>query len=424
MNLLAVGCSYRTTPVQVRERLAFDDEQVGRALEDLANRLGQEAVLLSTCNRVELYVAPLSPASAGDFQTLALDFIATFHGLPCEEIRPHLYAHENQQAVRHLFRVAASLDSLIVGEGQIAGQVKKSYERALSQGATGPLLNALFPHARRVAKRVRSETGISQGSVSVSSAAVEYVKGVFDHFGDKTVLVIGAGKMGELTLKHLRELKPRRILVTNRSPEKARQVAAGCHGEAVPWEKLDEVMALADVVLSTTGATEPIMTRERYSRIAARRRGAVVIIDIAVPRDFDPRIHDGDRTFLFNIDDLQKLREETLKLRRAHVTAAEAIVEEELARFSKEWAHKRNGPTIERLNRDADRMTDELFEEVQARLNGKLSEADKQYLKKMFHRLKNKFLHVPISALREETQRASAGGSVLLEAMRTLFRLE
>src|SRR5262249_42593509 len=157
--------------------------------------------------------------------------------------------------------------SLVVGEGQIAGQVKKAYERALSQRATGPLLNALFKHARQVAKRVRTETGISQGSVSVSSAAVEYVKEVFDHFDDKTVLVIGAGKMGELTLKHLRNLKPRRILVTNRSPEKAQQVAAGCRGEAVPWEKLDEAMAAADVVLSTTGAPEPIMTAQRYSRI-------------------------------------------------------------------------------------------------------------------------------------------------------------
>jgi glutamyl-tRNA reductase len=258
----------------------------------------------------------------------------------------------------------------------------------------------------------------------VSSAAVEYVKGVFDHFGDKTILVIGAGKMGELTLKHLRALSPKRIVVTNRSPEKARQVAATCQGEAAPWEKLDEVMAAADVVLSTTGAPEPIMTAQRYSRIAARRRGPLVIIDVAVPRDFDPNVHDGECTFLFNIDDLKEQREQTLKLRRKHVADAEAIVEEESARFSKVWAQRKNGPTIERLTRDADRMTEEVFEEVKARLNGRLSDADREYLKMMFHRLKSRFLHRPISALREETQRTTAGGSALLEAMRTLFRLE
>jgi glutamyl-tRNA reductase len=426
MNLLVVGCSYRTTPVEVRERLAFNDEQLTRALDDLAGRLGHEAVILSTCNRVELYVSPLSPPAA-DFHAGALDFCAGFHGLPCDEIRPHLYAHQNQQAVRHLFGVAASLDSMIVGEGQIAGQVKKAYERALQQGATGPLLNALFPHARRAARRVRSETGISQGSVSVSSAAVEYVKEVFDHFNDKTVLVIGAGKMGELTLKHLRNLRPLRILVTNRSPEKAQQVAAGCHGEAVPWERLDDVMAVADVVLSTTGAPEPIMTAERYARIASRRKahGPAVILDVAVPRDFDPRINDGDRTFLWNIDDLKSIRERTLKQRRGHVGAAEAIVEEETARFLKDWARRRNGPLIDRLTQDADQKTQEIIREVLAKFNGKLSEADRQFLEKAFHRLKSKFLHAPISALREEPPHAPAGGGhTLFEAMRKLFRLQ
>ena len=231
MNVVILGCSYRTTPVGVRERLAFTDEQVGRALDRLSACPGREAVLLSTCNRVELYLGdPGEGKEAGQELT---DFLADFHGLPADEIRPHLYVHRGLDAVRHLFRVAASLDSMLVGEGQIAGQVKRAYERAQARGTTGPLLNALFPHARRVAKRVRAETGISQGHVSVSSAAVDYVREVFDHFGDKTVLVIGAGKMGELTLKHLRELQPKRILVTNRSPEKARQVAAGCGGEAV-----------------------------------------------------------------------------------------------------------------------------------------------------------------------------------------------
>ena len=423
MNLLAIGCSYRTTPVEVRERLAFNDEQRGRALDLLASRLGHEAVILSTCNRVELYLAPLPGANAP--AEPITDFLAHFHGLPPAEVRPHLYVHPNQQAVRHLFRVAASLDSMLVGEGQIAGQVKKAYEQALAQDSTGPLLNALFPHARRTAKRARTETGISQGHVSVSGAAVEQVKEVFDHFGDKIVLVIGAGKMGELTLRHLRALHPRRILVTNRSPDKARQVAQGCGGEAVPWEKLDEVLARADIVLSTTGAPEPIVTWERYQRIVARRTsGRVVILDIAVPRDFDPRIHDGDQTCLFNIDDLGKIREATLSRRRHHIAPAEAIVEQEAQRFFKDWARRRNGPVIECLTRDLEQKRQAVVKNLLARLNGKLDDADKQFIEGAFRRLQNQFLHGPISALSEETHAEGAGGHTLLEALRKLFRLQ
>src|SRR5262249_1026816 len=202
------------------------------------------------------------------------DFLAQFHGLSRSLVEPYLYTHRKTAAVRHLFRVAASLDSLIVGEGQIAGQVKVAYASALALRATGPLLNALFPHARRVARRVRTETGIAQGSVSVSSAAIEYVRTVFSQLGpttDGTVLVIGAGKMGGLTLRHLEELRPQRILVTNRSPEKAREMAASSRGEAVAWAQLDEALAQADVVLSTTGAPEAIVTGQRWRRVLPRR---------------------------------------------------------------------------------------------------------------------------------------------------------
>ena len=416
MNLLAISCSYRTTPVEVRERLAFSDEQLGRALAHLTGKLGFEAVILSTCNRVELYLAGEGEVS---------DFLAEFHGLPPEEVRPHICVHRQQDAVRHLFRVAASLDSLVIGEGQISGQVKKAYERALTLGTTGPLLNALFPHARQVAKRVRTDTGISQGHVSVSSAAVDYVKEVFDHFGDKTILVLGAGKMGELTLKALRHLHPRQVLVTNRSPEKARSVAATCNGEAVPWEKLDECLARADIVLSTTGAPEPIVTRDRYARIAARRtRWPVVILDIAVPRDFDPRIHDGDQTCLFNIDDLKTLREATLARRRGHILPAEHIVEQEAARFLKDWARRGNGPVIARLTSEFEARRREIVGNLMARLNGKLDEADRQYIDKAFRLFQSQLLHGPISALSEESKSGSAESHTLLEALRKLFRLQ
>jgi glutamyl-tRNA reductase len=338
-------------------------------------------------------------------------------------LKPRLYVRHEREALRHLFRVASSLDSLIVGEGQIAGQVKKAYEAAQAQGTAGPLLHPVFQNALQVAKRVRSETGIARGHVSVSSVAVDYVREVFDHFDDKTVLVIGAGKMGELTLKHLQALRPRQILVTNRSPEKARLVAAGCAGHAVPWEQLDDALVQADIVLSTTGAAEPIVTRRRFNDILARRPGrTMVILDIAVPRDFDPRIHDGDQACLFNVDDLQRIREQTLADRKKHVAPAESIVEHEVKRFLKDWKRRRHGPIIARLTQEFEARRREIFAQLMAKLNGRLSDADKAYIEGAFRLLQNQFLHGPISALAEEAP--EAGGHTLLEALRKLFRLE
>ncbi len=425
MILLDVGCSFRTTTVDLRERLAFDGDKLPRALDELSRRYDCEAVILSTCNRVELYLAAVAAASKLTADQV-IHFLSEFHGVPPEAIQPHLYTHHHGDAVRHLFRVIASLDSMIIGEGQIAGQVKKAYEQAQERGTAGPLLHALFQHARQVARRVRTETGIARGHVSVSSAAVDYVRQVFDHFGDKTILVIGAGKMGELTLRHLRELRPGKILVTNRSPEKAQTVARGCGGEPVLWERLDEVLARADIVLSTTGAPQPIVTLDRWQRIAARRTsGTVVILDIAVPRDFDPRIHDGDQTCLFNIDDLKRIREATLADRLKHVAPAETIVETETRRFLKEWARRRNGPVIARLTQELETKREAIVRQLLARLNGKLTEAERSYLEGAFRLLQNQFLHGPITALTEESHEVpGAGGHTLLDAMRKLFRLQ
>jgi glutamyl-tRNA reductase len=427
MNLLAVGCSYRNTPVEVRERLAFNGDRLAQALDHLPTRLDCEVVILSTCNRVELYLAqvPDRPESAADPVTpdAAAAFFAEFHELPHADVRPHLYVHRQGEAVHHLFRVAASLDSLIVGEGQIAGQVKKAYESAQQHASAGPLLHALFRHARQVARRVRSETGIAQGHVSVSSVAVDYVRQVFDHFGDKTVLVIGAGKMGELTLRHLRDLKPRRIIVTNRSPEKALAVARCCGGDSAPWERLDDLLAQADIVLSTTGAPEPIVTKKRYDKIVSRRGGGpVVILDIAVPRDFDPDIHDGDRTCLFNIDDLERIRDATLKDRLKHVAPAEAIVAAEAKRFESDWARRRHGAVIARLTQEFEAKRDEVVRELFKRLNGKITEKERKDIEGAFRLLQNRFLHGPISALAEDAP--AAGGHTLLDALRKLFRLQ
>jgi glutamyl-tRNA reductase len=422
MMLLVVGCSHRTAPVELRERLAFDADRQCRALDDLVARYGCEAIILSTCNRVELYLARRDAQVALDAELIA-EFLAELHQLSVAKLHPHLYEHQGVQAVRHLFRVTASLDSLMVGEGQIAGQVKRAYELAHERGTVGPLLHLLFQYAQQAAKRVRSETGLARGHVSVSSAAVDYVRQVFDHFEDKTILVIGAGKMGELTLRHLRELRPRQIWVTNRSEEKANAIAAGCGGAPIPWEQLDGALAQADIVLSTTGATEPIMTLERYERIRARRtRGAVVILDIAVPRDFDPRIHDGDRTCLFNIDDLKQIREQTLQGRQKHVAPAEAILAEEEKRFLKEWSRRKHGPIIARLTRDFEAKRQAVVQQLLARLNGRLTNEDRTYIEGAFRLLQNQFLHGPISALTEEP--AESSSHTLLDALRKLFCLE
>jgi glutamyl-tRNA reductase len=422
VNLLLVGGNFKTMPIELREKLAFDGPKLPRALDELTTRFGCEAAILSTCNRVEIYVARAGSTIAPNADLIA-EFVSQFHQLTYDQIRANLYAMPDKEAVRHLFRVASSLDSLIVGEGQIAGQVKKAYEGAQSAGTAGVVIHSLFQQAHAVAKRVRTETGITRGHVSVSSVAVDYVRQVHDHFSDKTVLVIGAGKMGALTLKHLRELHPERILVTNRSPDKAIAIAQECGGAAIPWEKLDDALVDADIVLSTTGAPEPIMPRRRFDAILARRsRGTMVILDIAVPRDFDPRIHDGDRACLFNVDDLKRIQDQTIKERQQHLKPAEAIVDQEVKRFLSEWQRRKNGPIIAQLTQEFEAQRKKILSDLFAKYNGELSDDAKKHIEGAFKLWQNRILHGPISALAEETPEPSK--HTLLEAMMKLFRLE
>jgi len=422
MKLVAVGVSFRTADVALRERIAFTSRQQQTATADLAARYGCESAIVSTCNRVELYLARPAGGELPDASLLS-EFLGEHHRVDSASLRPHLVERGGSEAVRHLFRVAASLDSLIVGEAQIVGQVKTSLESARKLGTTGPVLNALFQHAQKAAKRVRTETGIAQGHVSVSSVAVDYVRQVFDHFGDKTVLVVGAGKMGRLTLKSLQHLQPRRILVANRSSERAAEVAAGCGGTAVGWESLDEALVDADIVLSTTGSQDPVVSARRYSAIRQRRGGRpTVILDIAVPRDFDPAIHDGDTTFVFNIDDLKSVREQTLALRRAHLDRSEAIVEEETRRFLDDWDRRKHGQLIARLTEEFESKRREVLGPLMERLNGKLTEKDWQDIEGAFRLYQNRLLHGPITALGDSGREAH--GSTLSEAIRRLFRLD
>lgn len=421
MNLLMVGCSFQNAPIALRERLAFEGDRLAEALLALNSRFDYETAILSTCNRVELYLA--RPGGEPPDPELVTEFLGEFQRVPKAELAGHLERRSDGDAVQHLFRVGASLESMIVGEGQIAGQVKRAYESARDQATAGPMLHALFQGALACAKRVRTETGIARGHVSVSSVAVDYVRQVFEHFDDKTILVIGAGKMGELTLKHLGALQPRRILVINRHPEKAAALAQTCGGESLAWEQLDEALAQSDIVLSTTGAPEPIMARRRFKAILARRTGGpMVILDIAVPRDFDPRIHDGDRVCLINIDDLHRIRAQTLVERKRHIAPADVIVAQEVRRFHEDWQRRRSGPVISRLTQEFETRRRAIVAQLLARLNGKLTDSDKKFLEGAFRLLQNQFLHGPISALAEETP--EPGRHTLLEALGKLFRLE
>jgi glutamyl-tRNA reductase len=408
--------------VAIREHLAFDSDSLHRALEEINARFDFEAVILSTCNRVELYLG--RPGSGQDLDpNLLAEFMSEFHHVPLNDLKTHLYHHANQEAVHHLFRVAASLDSMILGEGQIAGQVRTAYEMAHNAATVGPLLHALFQHANHVAGRVRTETGIGRGHVSIASVAIDYVRQVFEHFGDKTVVVIGAGKMGELTLRHLRKLHPERILVANRSAAKAQELASSCGGTALAWDQLDDALARADIVLSTTGAPEPIVSRERFQTVLARRPSSpLVILDIAVPRDFDPSIHDGERVCVFNIDDLERIRQHTLAQRGKHARQAEEIAQQESASFLTAWKRRRNSGVIARLNDDFEAKRKAIVHQLLGRMNGRLTDADREYIEGAFRLLQNQFLHGPITALMEEPPEVQ--GHSLLEALRKLFRLE
>lgn len=423
MNLRAIGCNVESAAVELREKLAFDAAKLARALAELPARYGAEAVVLGTCNRVELYLAR-PEVEAPIHSPLIAEFLSQMHGVPTEDIRTHLYEHADTQAVRHLFRVASGLDSVVLGESQIAGQVKEAFDAAQKVEATGPLMNALFPAALRVSKRVRTETGVAEGHVSVSSAAVDFVREVFETFTDKTVLVVGAGKMGRLTLKHLQELHPARVLVTNRSAEKAAAVAAECGGQPVPWTQFDDALVQADIVLSTTGAPEPIVPRRRFDEKVRHRRGnrALVVFDMAVPRDFDPRLHDGDRVMVFNVDDLTRVVDQATAERRTHIPAAEGIVTTEVTRFVQDWNRRKDGPVIGQLTAEMDRLRETVLGPLLAKLNGKLSDAEREYLEGAFRLFQNRLLHGPIAALREAAHTGHSG--TLREALMKLFGLK
>src|SRR5690349_8093670 len=324
MQLALVGLSHKTAPVEVRARLAFNDGALRRALTTLLGRQHvTEVMILSTCNRVEVV------AESPDAQ-LIREFLCEFHQIPPDSVSKHLYSFRNAEVIRHVFRVASSLDSMMVGEPQILGQVKEAYRIAMDAGTVGMHLSALMTRAFAVAKKVRNETGISQSAVSVSFAAVELARKIFGDLSGKTVMIIGASKMGELAARHLRRNGVSSVLVTNRTFERAVELAKVFEGAAVPFEHFAEHMERADIVISSTGAPHFIIGKPLAEQIMHRRKyKPMFLIDIAVPRDIDPTVNEIDNAFLYDIDDLQQVIDSNLKERMREALRAEEIIASE-----------------------------------------------------------------------------------------------
>ncbi len=423
MKLQVVGCNHHGSSVAVRERLAFNAAQARAALDDWRKTFPQtEAVLLSTCNRVEVYTASENDEQGPSHEAI-VEFIASFHDIPVYDIFDDLFERTGEDVIRHLFTVAGSLDSMVVGEPQILSQVKMAYELANEQQSTGPLTHGIFQAAVRVARRVSTETTIHQRRVSIPSIAVaDFGSQIFESFDDKHVLVIGAGEMGEETLHYLRQAGANKISIINRSFDKARELAARWEGQAEPWESLLSALVRADVVVSTTGASEPILDRQQFERQVApgRFQRPLFVLDLAIPRDFHPAIGDCLGVYLYSIDDLSAACQKNQRQRDQELPRALSIVEEETSRFMAELSHRATAPIIRRLRKNWEAIKgDEL-----TRLFNKLPQVNdhqRREIEQSFDRLVNKLLHPPLESLRDESRQGTPHN--LLDALKRLFQI-
>ena len=395
-RLLLIGLNHTTAPLAVRERLAFSGKGLSDAVSAIQDRLpGSEIVVLSTCNRVELY---LGGPQQIERQTV-VSLLSELHQLPRADFDSHLYERRGGGVVKHLFSVAASLDSMVLGETQILGQVKQAYELSLSAKATGSLLNPLFQRAIAAGKDVLSATGLGEGRVSVASVAVDYAKRIFETFTDKTVLCLGTGKMTKLVLQSFRPLNPGRLLVVSRDAERAQAFAAEFGGKGVAMADLDDHLVAADVIITGTAAPHPIVTRERMSKLLKRRRyRPAFFIDIAVPRDVEPGVGDLENIYLYNLDDLQRVVEASLGQRSTRVEAAQAVIDRHVAAYEKWQQQQEVGPLIDTLYQRAAAIAQA---EV-ARTLEKLPDDSpaRGQVEELAHRIVRKLLHDPVTQLR------------------------
>jgi glutamyl-tRNA reductase len=418
MRLFAIGLSHRTAPVELRECVDFGRAGVEAALAALAARgVGAEAVVLSTCNRAEIYAAGDDDGTADAVRR----FFSEYHGVPPGRLDDHLFVRRGGDVARHLFRVAAGLDSLVVGEPQILGQVKAAFSTASGHKCTGALTNRLFHTAFNVGKRVRTETGLGEGAVSVSYAAIALARKIFGDLSGLSVLVLGAGEMAKLTGQHLKAQQVASITIASRTLATAEQLAAQLGGRATPWEDLDHALAAADIVVTATGSPEVVVTRARMDEIMRHRRSRpIFLIDIALPRDVEAAVGDLDQVFLYNIDDLQAIVQENLTRRTAELARAEAIVEEEATRFMA-WVQSREIiPTVVALRQRFEAIRRSELERLEPKLAGLPPEA-RARLDEITHLIVEKLLLTPTEQLKAVSDEAMV--VAYADALNRLFSL-
>lgn len=420
MNVQVIGCSHHVSSVSIREKLSFSEPQIRDFLERFRQTFPQsEAVLLSTCNRTEFYTAGKSLKQLPTSQQM-IEFLASDRGVASGDIAPSLFTHQDQAAIGHLFKVAAALDSMVIGEAQILSQVKQAYQLAVDTGDRVPLTHQVFQSAIRVAKRVATETEIQTMRVSIPSVAVNVLSAeIFERLDNKRILVIGAGEMAEETLTYLIAKGGRDIVVVNRTRDNAIALSEKFNGQVAPWEDLESQIAAADLIVSTTGAREPIVTGRVFEQIiGAGRPQPLLILDLAIPRDFDSTVSEHANVFLYTLDDLQNVVQRNRKSRESQWPKAEKIIDQETTRFFQE-AHRRNsGLTIAALKQQANGVKDAELERLLGRLN--LSPEEEAEVEQSFHRLVNKILHPPLKSINSQPDHESGG---LLDAMKRLFQL-
>ncbi|MGH7873191.1 MAG: glutamyl-tRNA reductase [Candidatus Binatia bacterium] len=423
-EIVIVGLNHRSAPIEVRESVAFENSYVREALSRLHELPSiHEGVILSTCNRVEVV------AAASDYLA-AFTSIKTFLGEPKAHRIPgpleeHVYTYQGADAVRHLFRVAASLDSMVVGEPQILGQLKQYYDAARQAGTVGTILHRLFHRSFSVAKRVRTETGIGSGAVSVSSVAVDLARRIFDRFDDKTVMLIGAGKMGDLMARHLISQGVKSLMVTNRTFDRAVDLAGKIHGSPIRFEDFPRYLKIADLVIGCTGAPDVLVDAAVVERVLReRKQKAMFFIDIGDRRNFDSRINDLDNVYLYNIDDLTSVAQDNLQERSSEAEKAEEIVLEEVRGFVRWVGSLEQVPTITALRQ---RFDDIRRKEIDKSLGGglkDLSESQRAALEDMTNAMINKLLHGPISQLKRDPNDDDDDATLYVAALKRLFDLE
>jgi len=425
-----IGCSHQTAAVDFREQLSFTGDQAREAIAAFRQKFPAcELVLLSTCNRVELYTAagesaPGHDLDGGPDRSEVLEFLSGQRQISVDRLMATMIYRSGTEAVSHLFAVAASLDSMVVGETQILSQVKEAYDLACTSGSAGPLTHAVFQAASRVAKRVQRETTIHRKRVSVPSVAVgEVASEFFETLAGKTVVLMGAGDMGRETMRYLLDARADDIRILNRSLARAESLAGEFGGRVMPWDELDLALVDADVVVGTTSAPEPVITLDRFKAILPQRYNRVLLIlDLAVPRDVEPAVGKLEDVYLYSVDDLQAACERNRQERQRQWPKAKKIIDEETMRFVSELHHRSTGPVIQRLREHAQ----DIRMEEWVRLNNKLrqmnvSDEARREIEKSLDRVVNKLLHPPLASLREAAM--DGHHSSLLAAIKRLFSL-